>query len=317
MWRRFYTVAQAAARHGETVTGAKLFALSGEWEWALVYLSLSSLNSKMTEVTNNAAVHLSKEGHARLTALAEQLKKQSTPSTVTLLSEEQTELSDLSSWTFASPGYLAPMYSVLGETPKGMVKDGDVGLIDPLDTKDIEGYISGASRKTAGANFMRRTITNTISSRSLSKKMTQEESVPRTSIEDDFFASPKPASSEGMSPSGTSRKFSDMEIDANFSSDEEGSISSDFDRGGGRFGKKFRIQIKNKEEAHGGTSSEALREAAKNLRLGGYTFSPSLGPGGFAAAMKGGDGKIHRTESVSSISSSQSHQQEIKGAQDH
>lgn len=313
MWARFYSVAAGAVRHGACEIGARLFATAGEWESALVFLSLSSGHTKMHEIVQSAGQCLDASETKALYALVEQLKKRALTNAGALPSTSQeTTFDDPSFWSFAAPGYLAPMFCIQGESPNGMMKDGDLGRIDPLETTDIKGYVSGESKAvTTRSTFLRRSFTkSTFSGRSFLPASSKDSPapIPEGTVADqgfDFFAEMQPQPSTSTRDDRQQRGFDDFAaFGQELSSDEDDDTGRGNDRGTG-FGKKFRIQIKKKEESHGATSSEALREAAKNLKLGGYSFSPSLGPGGFAAAMKG-NSSMDRTESMSS-SSSHSH----------
>lgn len=313
MWKRFYSVASGAVRHGNSEVAANLFAAAGEYERALVFLSISAKFSKMQEILQNVSKQLSPKEVTRLQSLVDELKKRAQLQPSSEMPSFEIDFDDLASWTFAAPGYLAPMVCVQGDTPQGMIKDGDLGQIDPLETQDIKGYVSGESRSTAGKNFIRRTITETMSSRSLVASIASKGShstIPEVlevgGGSTDFFAVQTSSLDKTETPKSPDRGFGDIGFETQFSSDEEESVDTQDDDRTAAFGKKFKIQIKKKEETHTGTSSEALREAAKKLRLGGSTFNPSLGPAGFAAAMKGSGG-VERTESMSSVSSSQSH----------
>ena len=333
MWKRFYAVAMGAIRNGETEIGADLFAAAGEWEWALVFLSLTSKLPKISQVLKDAEEHISADELTRLRSLTAQLKKRSLAlagAAADITTPSETAFEDLNSWSLAARGYLPPMFCIQGETPKGMIKDGDIGVIDPLATTDIKGYVSGESKQASSSAFIRRTVTNTISGKGgLSRASVSHTNEPLVSLDvgggtsqfESFTSSktgtpkttplapPAPAPAPAADSSRNAHHgFSDLGLDDDFSSEEEedAAIGHDFSRSASGFGKKFKIQIKKKEESHSGTSSEALREAAKNLRLGGFNFGPSLGPSGFAAAMKGG-AAVDVAESVSSVSSSQSH----------
>ncbi len=316
MWNRFYAVGLGAVRHGDHELASQLFAVGGEWERALVVLCIAGNMTKLQETLDTAKNQLDGAELQRLEALAEQLKKRAFLSGSIKENVGDGLFEDLSSWTFAAPGYVPPMYSVQGDTPNGMIKEGDIGGIDPLETTDIKGYVSGVSKQTKGSNFMRRTITKRISGRSLLPKPVTEASTTMPEVLEiggqgslDFLGSPKTGASHGGQKTGQMHGFSDIGFDEKFSSDDdddEASSGYQFDQGGSAgFGKKFRIQIKKKEDSHSGTSAEALREAAKKLKLGGLSLGTSLGPSGFAAAMKGG-GSMHRSESQSSFSSSPS-----------
>eukprot|EP00210_Caulerpa_lentillifera_P001166 g1122.t1 len=319
LWKRFYSVALGALGSGSTEVAADLFSSAGEWEWALAILALSSNFSKSSEILQAAEKHLTGVAKQRIQSIGKQFTKSRNQTSISgpLLGERVQELGDLNSWSFAVSGFVTPMFTVQGESPQGMIKSGDIGPIAPLETKDIKGYVSGASKQSSHVTFMRRSMSSSFSGRSILSKAsdTQQQPQPQSSginfpipealeVGGEQQTPPPVQLDPGQTPSPSSKPgFSDLVYDEPFSSDEDDpSLSNELERGG--FGKKFKIQIKKKEESHNSTSADALREAAKNLRLGTFTMNSSLGPSGFANALKGPT--LARTDSVSSKSSSTS-----------
>jgi len=309
LWKRFYSVALGALGSGSTEVAAELFCLSGEWEWAL------AISTKPSEILQKAQQHLTGTEKQRIQSLGTQISKAKiqTSNPDPFANQKVQEFGDLDSWVFARSGFVPPMFTVQGETPQGMIKSGEIGSIDPLETQDIKGYVSGASKQSSHGTFMRRNMSMSTSGRSILSKVSGQPSGVSFAIPESLevgeggpstLTVPQQETKANPVPSPTHKTgFSDLTYDEPFSSDEDDpSMSNELERGG--FGKKFKIQIKKKEESHGTTSADALREAAKNLRLGAFAMNPSLGPSGFANALKGPT--LTRTESVSSKSSSTS-----------
>lgn len=214
-------------------------------------------------------------------------------------------------WSLAQEGSVPVMESIQGETPSGLIRVGDIGRILPLDRKDIQGYMFGAAKMARAGSVMSSMRFSSMSEISIAPTDSSLE------FAGDVLQVGGANDSDGDAggqTGGIMHDFKDLIGDDGFSSSDEEATGGDgkglmLDDGasdlsrGGVFGKKFKIEIKSREDANSGASADVLRDAAKKLRMGGLGLGPSLGPGGFAQALKGATG-LTRQDSYSSVSSS-------------
>ncbi|GMH40302.1 hypothetical protein BSKO_08206 [Bryopsis sp. KO-2023] len=318
LWKRLFSTALGAVSRGHWDVAVKLLEAAGEWEHALVVAGLAVNGDTIRMTTASAKQHVKPSRAAEIERLKEQLLKatQLSAGAPPLTKPDESLLGDSpGTWTLATAGTVPAMETVLGETPSGLVKDGNIGKIAPLDRKDIKGYVFGASRMSRGPSMVSSMRFSTASMSELTGADRAESGVLEPIGDMLQVGTANESDDEGPGGRGGNimHDFKDLIGDNDFSSsDDEGDSSTKVGGGmmddnasdaGGGFGKRFKIQIKARDDAQATTSADALRNAAKNLRLGGLGFGPSLGPGGFAQALKGATG-LARQDSLSSVSSS-------------
>lgn len=292
----------------------RLLEAAGEWEHALVVAGLADNGDAIRGTRENAESNLDAARLLELERFKKQLLEASRHSSgpAPLTKPDESLLGDNPrTWSLAPEGSVPEMETVQGETPSGLIRVGDIGRILPLDRKDIQGYMFGAAKMSRAGSVMSAMRFSSMSEISIAPTDGSLE-VGETTLQ---VGGARDSDGEaGGQTGGIMHDFKDLIGNDGFSSSEDegpggddrkelgnDDNASDLSRGG-VFGKKFKIEIKSREDANSGASADVLRDAAKKLRMGGLGLGPSLGPGGFAQALKGAAG-LTRQDSYSSVSS--------------
>lgn len=134
---------------------------AGEWEEALAIASLThnqdEINKTITQIQSELPLYKIKDKKRLGYKLSTSLLKCHDRPPLLNKTTDGLEKEDYSNWQFAMECSVPLMVTVAGDTPTGMLKDGDIGHINPLDTKDIKGFLSGKARTSMAHTTLMRT----------------------------------------------------------------------------------------------------------------------------------------------------------------
>ncbi|CAD7696267.1 unnamed protein product [Ostreobium quekettii] len=309
LWHRLVSTALGAVSQGHWEDAAKLLEAAGEWEQSLAF-SAMALDSDHIGGTaaaareNTALSQARKEELFQLSLrLGDACRHSQGPSPLSKLDGAGTFVSKgPKDWSLAAKGSVPSMEAVADGPGAGQVPASDVGTITPLHQDDMRGYVPGADAnvRILSAQAIEKQDMDLADDAAFAGSA--PDIVPETGPDSDDDR--KGAASGAASVAAA---FKDqLDDDDFFSSDEEDTDSSVGGPAGSvassSWSRKFKIEIKGKDAGGTAGGADQLREAAKNLRIGGLGLGPSMaGAGGFQAALKG---SLTRQDSMSSVSSS-------------